>query len=244
VTHLAARQRFESENDCNSGHLKTLGAMPEAACRAFERIRTRLGFPAKTLVFVEGQRPTGVFIVRTGRVKLSVTSREGRTLVLRIAEEGEVLGLQANFLSARHFVTAETMTPTTVDFAVWPDFHAFMKAHSEALLALIHASLRECVDAYALAQRIGLPVNERLGYLLLGAALRGNPAHDTGSIQLRLTHEEIAQLIGTSRETVTRLLSDFKKRGLLEWNGCTLKILKPTELESICKLETAGMGYV
>jgi CRP/FNR family transcriptional regulator, cyclic AMP receptor protein len=78
-----------------------------------EKIKYASDYPQRAILFVEGQSPRGIYIICTGRVKLSTTSRDGKTLILRIAEAGEILGLHGCVLGKPYELTAETLQPAS-----------------------------------------------------------------------------------------------------------------------------------
>jgi len=193
---------------------------------AFNRIRHAAAFPEHAVLLVEGQDPGGIFVLCQGRAKLSTTSREGRTLILRIAEAGEVLGLHAVVTGRPYELTVETMQPCELNFVGRVDMMRFLREHTDASDRATEHLARDCSNAYGVVRSIGLShsVSERFARFLLEAASDGEAGDGTLRGKLSMTHEEISQLIGTSRETITRLLSEFRRKDLAELRGSTLII--------------------
>jgi len=179
--------------------------------------------------------PRGVFILCSGRVKLSTTSADGKTLIVRIADSGEVLGLPATVTEKPYELTAEVIEPTQANFIPSQEFLNFLRQHGEVGLRVAQQLGETYHSAIAEMRTIGLShsVGERLARFLLDLAAGHHETNGEIRLTLALTHEEIAQMIGTSRETVTRLLSDFKKRQLLQIKGSTFIIKNKAGLESI-----------
>ena len=98
---------------------------------AFNKIRHAAVFPEHAVVLVEGQKPWGIFILCQGRAKLSTTSRDGKTLIVRIAEPGEVLGLHAILTGGTYELTVETMQPCQLNFVAREDMLGFLRDHKE-----------------------------------------------------------------------------------------------------------------
>src|SRR5271167_2749461 len=96
--------------------------LPAAALRTFETIKFATAYPKGAVLFVEGQAPRGIFVLCKGRVKLSICSSDGKTLILKIAEAGEVLGLSANVSGTPYELTAETVDECQVNFVKREDF--------------------------------------------------------------------------------------------------------------------------
>jgi CRP/FNR family transcriptional regulator len=192
-------------------------------------------FPRGAKLFTEGQRSKGVFILCNGSAKLSISSSKGRSLV-RIAEQGEILGLSATILGSPYEDSAEMLESGQVNFIQRDHFLSFLRNHAEASLRVaeqlshIYTSAREQMRALVLSDSAA----EKLARLLLGwgqktSMLTGQAIH----LNLLLTHEEIAQMIGVSRETVTRLLGEFRATGIIQLKGHKLVIKDIEALEEM-----------
>jgi len=184
-------------------------------------------------LFEEETAVGNVYVVCHGRVKLFSTSRQGKTLILKIALPGDVLGLGAVMSGSRYEVTAETIEPTQLKAIPREDFLTFIHKYGEASVHAAQALSAEYRTAFFDARRLALSVSatSRLASLLLewGRAA----AHNKPDMRftMALTHEDLANLIGTSRETVTRMLSKFKRDKLIQMHGATILILAPDKLE-------------
>ncbi|HZQ21968.1 MAG TPA: Crp/Fnr family transcriptional regulator [Terriglobales bacterium] len=191
-------------------------------------------FPESALLFAEGQMPRGVFVLCAGRVKLSAASREGRVLILRIAEAGEVLGLSAVISATACELTAETAAPCQVRFVEKENLLRFLNAHGEAGLHAAQCLSHEFQEAYRDIHDLVLARSSagKLAKLLL--SWTPDEISDTEiRIQSGLTHEEMAQMIGSSRETVTRLMTQLKRQQLIRLEGSTLVIRDRSALQAM-----------
>lgn len=209
--------------------------LPKNSLQDLEKVKYASAYPQGAILFVEGQAPRGVYIVCSGRVKLSTTSRDGKTLILRIAQGGEVLGLHASVSGKPYELTAETLQPCQLDFIKREDFLRFLQNHSDACLNAAQHLSQNCQSAYEMIRSLGLShsVSEKLARLLLEWASDGDETKDGIRIKVSLTHEEIAQLIGTSRETVTRVLGEFREKEIAQLRGSTLLIRNRAGLERL-----------
>jgi CRP/FNR family transcriptional regulator len=209
--------------------------LPPAAVKHLSEITAASSYPKGATLFVEGQAARGVFILCAGRVKLSTSSIDGRTLIVRISEPGEVLGLPATVTGKPYELTADVIEPTQANFISRSDFLNFLREHGEVSLRVAQQLGETYHAAVAEMRSIGLShsASEKLARFILDWCAE----HDKGSGEIRarlaLTHEEIAQMIGASRETVTRLLADFKKRQLLEIKGSTMVIRDKSGLQQL-----------
>ena len=209
--------------------------MPKSALEQMEKVKYASAYPPGAVLFVEGQAPRGIYMICSGRVKLSTTSRDGKTLILRIAESGEVLGLHATVSGRPYELTAESLQPCQLDFIRRDDFLRLLQHHADACLNAAQHLSRNCQSAYEMIRSLGLShsVSEKLARLLLEWATDGDTTSEGIRIKVSLTHEEIAQLIGTSRETVTRVLSEFRQKKLAQLRGSTLLIINKPAMEKL-----------
>src|SRR5438309_2967774 len=210
--------------------------LPSSALQAFEAIKYATAYPKGAVLFVEGQSPRGIFVLCKGRVKMSICSTDGKTLILKIADPGEVLGLSATVSGKPCELTAETIDPCQVNFVKREDFLRFLKEHSEACFKVAEQLSEKYNSACHEVRSLGLShsAGEKLARLLLEwSSKNGEASKQEPRLKLALTHEEIAQMIGTSRETVTRLFADLKKRQIVQAKGSTLLIRNKAALRTI-----------
>jgi CRP/FNR family transcriptional regulator len=222
--------------ECSACHLRSddsFCALSQESLEAFNQIKHSAVFPERAVIFVEGQTARGIFMLCQGQAKLSTTSRDGKTLIFRIARAGEVLGLDAVVMSKTYELTAQTMQPCLLNFVGREDLLRFLKGHGDACLHAAQHISRDCRDAYDAVRSIGLShsVSERVAKFLLASATDGQVMNGVVYARVALTHEEIAQLTGTSRETITRILSEFRKKDIVELKGSTLIIHNKPALE-------------
>lgn len=207
--------------------------LPPAAVKRLSEITSASSYPKGATLFVEGQAPRGVFILCSGRVKLSTSSLDGKTLIVRISDPGEVLGLPATVTGKPYELTADVIEPAQANFVSRTDFLAFLREHGEAALRVAQQLGETYHAAVAEMRSIGLShsAGEKLARFLLDWCESHGNGQDEIRATLTLTHEEIAQMIGASRETVTRLFAAFKKKQLLEIRGSTLIVHSKAALE-------------
>ena len=144
-------------------------SLPKAALEAFDKIKYTASYPAGAVLFVEGQAPRGIYMLCKGRVKMSTTSAEGKTLILKIAQPGEVLGMHATVSGTPYEITAETGQPCQLNFIKRDDFLRFLQDHGDACLKAAQHLSKDCQSAYQQIRSLGLSHSapERLARLLL-----------------------------------------------------------------------------
>ncbi len=228
---------MELVEDCVSCNLCGEGffcRLPKSVMEAFQPLKFTVAYPAGATLFVEGQVCRGIYILCKGRVKLSATSRQGQTLIFKIARPGEVLGLNATVSGGPHETTAETGRPCQLNFVKRDDFLKFLTEHGDACMhAAIHLS-RECQQAYQqLRSFVSRSAPERIARLMLDWSHDDSSTATSHGIKVALTHDEIGQIIGMSRETVTRTLANFRQRRIAELHGSTLLIQNMAAIQKL-----------
>lgn len=208
--------------------------LSEEVLRSFNASSHLATYPRSAILFVEGQTPRGAFVLCSGKVKLSTTSKEGKVLALKMVEPGEVIGLSAVISGEPYEVTAETLEPCLVNFVERDGLLRLMGRSGELGLRSAQAVSHEFQYAYREIHELVLARSSsgKLARLLLSWV---NGIESTRELRIHalVTHEEMAQRIGASRETVTRLLSELKKKDLIKLEGATLVIKNRTALEAL-----------
>jgi CRP/FNR family cyclic AMP-dependent transcriptional regulator len=209
--------------------------LPPQATLRLQGIKSTAVYSKGTILFIEGQQPRGVFVLCTGKAKLWTSSREGKTIITRIAEAGDVLGLNAAISNVPYEVTAEMMEPGQANFIPQEPMLHMMRDFPEVALRIAQLLSRNYFTAHEAIRRLGLATSptERFAKLLLQWSIRNTRNDGPSQIRLTLTHEEIAEVIGTTRETVSRLFADFKKKHLLHVRGATLVVQSRFALEQM-----------
>ncbi|HLY92648.1 MAG TPA: Crp/Fnr family transcriptional regulator [Candidatus Angelobacter sp.] len=211
--------------------------LPNDALIKLQNIKATSVYPKGALLCLEGQPPRGIFVLCTGRAKLTTTSAEGKSIILRIAEPGEVLGLTAAVSNTPYEATIETLEPSQANFISQHDFVSFVQEYPDVGLKVARQLTHNCKCAYGEIRSIGLSnsVPEKIAKLVLRWAEQPLPRKNPQELPIRvtLTQEEIAQFVGTSRETVSRVLSEFRRRGWLRIKGATWTILNKHALEDL-----------
>jgi CRP/FNR family transcriptional regulator, cyclic AMP receptor protein len=211
--------------------------LPLQAGQRLNEIKSTAVYPRGAMLFIEGQQPRGVFTLCTGRVKLSTTSRDGKTIITKISEPGDVLGLNAVISNRPYEVTAEMMEPGQANFIPRDSLLLMLKDHPEAATRVAQQLSRNYYTAYEEIRTLGLAASpsEKFAKLLLTWSSKSAAEDGSAQLKLTLTHEEVAEMIGTTRETVSRLFSEFKKKQLMQIKGATLVIRSRPALERICQ---------
>jgi len=208
-------------------------SLSTAALADFEPLLAPSSYPSNMVIFNETQPTTGIYVVIEGEVKLSINSSDGRRLAFHIAKAGEVLGLSATLSGGAYEMTADTLYPAKIAHIERQTFLHFLACHVDVYPIVTREISRSFNLACEQLRMVGLStsVHERLARLLLVWSDGSEKKTESARCRLSMTHEEIGEFIGASRETVTRTLSIFKNRHLVAQHGCTITIPSRNALE-------------
>jgi CRP/FNR family transcriptional regulator, cyclic AMP receptor protein len=209
--------------------------MADDSLIAFEKVRFTSWYPTEAVLFVEGQVPRGAYMLCQGRVKLSMASAEGKTIIVRVAKAGELLGLHCVVSGEMYEVTAETLQPCQVDFVRQEDLLRLLHEHQDIAVSVMQQFNCYYRGACQQVRRLGLSAtaDEKLAGFLLESAGRGKKTQRGLRFSLSLTHEEIAQTVGLTRESITRAFTKFRHLSLIATKGATVLIRNKAALEKM-----------
>lgn len=208
-----------------------------AALQAWDAMAFTSVYPKGAVLFSEGQPPRGAFLLCHGSAKLSISSAEGRTLITKIARAGQLLGLSSALSGHPYKATAETIEPAQVNFVRREDLLRFLEAYPAGYPSATRQLTEQCeADAdHIRAIELSHSAAEKLANLIVSWCGRANDDQPC-RCQMLLTHEDVAQLIGTSRETVTRLFKEFREKKLISTKGATLLVHDVAALKNLILL--------
>lgn len=227
---------IESCLDCPLRSETLFCELPDEVLRDFDSIKYASSYPKGAVLFVEGQSARGIFLLCAGRAKLSICSKDGKASIMRIAEPGEILGLSATISGKPYKATAETVSPCQVTFVKREDFLQFLGRHGGACLRVVEHLSNYLRMAYDQVRTLALSHSaaEKVAKLLLKWCEEIGEETESGvQFKISLTHEEMAEMLGLSRETVTRLLSELREKHLIEQQGPMTVVRDKQALESM-----------
>lgn len=237
MSTVATMRPGEKGTNCMPEPQGFFSKLSPSALHEIDEIKFTSTYPQGTVLFVEDEPTRGVFVIRQGSVKVMMNSAEGKSLILRIAKPGEVLGLNATISNSTYKASAEVLYPAKLDFIRREDFLRFLKNHPDAAIRVAEHLSANYQAACDQIRTLGLSTSapEKLARILLEWSAKGEPTQQGTRVKLALTHEEIAQTIGIARETVTRVLAKFKDRHLAALHGSTLIVQNRPGLESFVR---------
>jgi CRP/FNR family transcriptional regulator len=209
--------------------------LPRPVLAALDAISSSATYPKDAILFVEGQEPRGVFVLCNGRVKLSTNSADGKSIIARIAEPGELVGLPGTLSGKPYELTAEALEPLQANFIPRDAFMRFLRENGEAAVRVAEILSQIYRSTLLEVRYLGFASSaaEKLARFLLDLPAMPGSNNGHSRATLTLTHKEIGEMIGASRETVTRLFAHFKRESLIEIHGSTLVITNKAAMEKL-----------
>jgi CRP/FNR family transcriptional regulator, cyclic AMP receptor protein len=189
-----------------------------------------------TVILAEGEPARGVYILRSGRATVSISSREGRVVMLRMVQAGDVLGLNAGLRNLPYDETVKALQPCRTDFVSRRELMELIEQSETGAQAVLKVLSQELTELTERMKLLLLPqtVNGRLAKLLLEwSKANGSDASGTTRVDRAFTHEEMAQMICTSRETVTRLLASLSRQNVIRITSDSILISDRAALEKM-----------
>ena len=229
-------QRF-TKPDCQTcPHRKN----PLMACCSTEELefintnKTTQYYQKGQFIYQEGNQALGLYCVHQGRIKLSKAGGDNKEQIVSLFREGDVFGYRALLAGTRYSASAVALEECVVCFVPRPDFLRLVQANvqfSTALMQLLARSLGQAEERMLhLAYK---PVRERLAGALMLVQQTFLQEGEELPFRIALGREDLAALVGTAKETVSRLLSEFKDAGIIATRGSQITILKPSRLLEI-----------
>jgi CRP-like cAMP-binding protein len=199
--------------------------------------KTSQRYAAGQTIFGEGTRPAGLYCVHEGRIKITKSGGDGKEQIIRLVRSGDLLGYRALIAGSAHATSAVALSDCTVCLiprrAFWQQI-SDNPLFSSALMQLLATNLGDTAERMLhLAYK---PVRERLAEALLLLQHTYHAAGDSKPFTMAISREDLGALMGTTKETTTRMLTEFKHEGLLTTRGSAITILAPSQLQEIATL--------
>jgi len=211
-------------------------SLPDTEAISQEKITQH--YSAGQTIFGEGSRPAGLYCVHGGRVKITKSGGDGKEQIIRLVRPGDVLGYRALVAGSAHGTSAVALSDCTVCLIPKRLVGQQLSGNllfSSAMLQLMATNLGATAERMLhLAYK---PVRERLAEALLLLQRTYHPAEAAGQpFTIAISREDLGALMGTTKETTTRMLSEFKHEGLLTTQGSAITILATRQLAEIATL--------
>lgn len=217
---------------CKSHHRSLFKSLSDNELEVLSQNKTCTRYKKGQVLFHEGTRPMGVFCVNSGRIKVYRLGIDGKEQIIKVSAAGDMLGYKA-LISEQHYgLSAEALEDCILCFIPKEDFMQLLKPGSAFYLDLLQTVCSEAGEMSAkmteMAQR---SVRQRLAItLLMLKDTYGLEQDAMGEIEINLTREDLANIVGTATESLIRLLNEFKKESLIETSGRKIKVINPQGL--------------
>lgn len=211
----------QAKPDCNQCEVRCLGplaSLDDAMTAAFNQHKSARTYLPGQVIFYEDNQPFGIYCVEKGAVKLTKLSTDGKSYLTRIAKAGDLLGYRAFLSHENYSATAEVLEEATVCFIDREVFTEALRNAPELPLELMNQLGSDLRSAENRARDLAYKsVSERLVELLLNLRENFGEAQSDGSVLLdiQLSREEIASMLGTTVETTVRTLTHFRQKQLI-----------------------------
>jgi CRP/FNR family transcriptional regulator len=215
---------------------------PLRAVPGIDRVARSRIYPRGAVVFREGSAAHGVYVLSSGRAKISISSADGKKIIIRIAKGGDILGLYAGLTGRPFEATAEMLEGGRVDFISRQDLLNLLSRQNGYSLELLEVFSRQFSELIDHTRMLALSESalEKLAHLIARWGRDfGERTPDGVCVRIYLTQEEIAQIIGASRETVTRLFSALKRDGIVHVKRDLMWIRDSAALASLAQMSPA-----
>lgn len=184
-------------------------------------------YAAGETIFEEGSRPKGVYCISRGAIKVLRTGTEGKAQILHLAKAGDLLGYRNIITDEQHTNSAVALEPTELCFLPRADFVALMATNE----ALRQGLLKEVCKAYELLSETVTDIAQRsvrertAATLLMLKDTYGLDSVENGELDINISREDMANMVGTATETLIRSLQQLKSEGLIETKGRRIRVL-------------------
>lgn len=188
------------------------------------------------VIFQQGSRAGGIFCINQGKVKISKISADGKEQIVHLAKEGDVLGYRALMMGGTYSTAATALTDCVVCLVPRADFFSIINQNpqfAQALMRLLAKALGETEER--LLHTSYKPVRERLAEALLMLHNLFNPGTN-GQFSIPISRDDLAALMGTAKETASRLLSELREEGLIATQGSRITLLNVPKISQLATM--------
>jgi CRP/FNR family transcriptional regulator, cyclic AMP receptor protein len=212
--------------------------VPAAALRRYESTKSSARYERGAVLFEQGQKCRGLFQLCAGKVRLTAAARNGKTAILRIARAGELLGLSETLLNLPYWTTAQVIDACSTQCISRDWLIAFMTQSAETAIRVaeqVSANHLAALDTL-MDLKLSATSGQRFAQFILDSAEQSGAGSRAWHAKVSATHSEIAQTIGCSRETVTRLFKSFERSRLITVTPSAIQIERMAKLQELAQV--------
>ncbi|MDX5422483.1 MAG: Crp/Fnr family transcriptional regulator [Hymenobacteraceae bacterium] len=223
--------------NCTSRIGSLMGCCNQSELESVSATKSCFTFRKGQIIFHEGGKPSGLYCINSGKVKVAKMGSDGKEQIVRLAKPGDIIGYRALMADTNYSASAVALDDAVVCFVPKSQFLELIShnvAFSGGLMKLLSTALGDAEER--MVQMAYKPVRERLAEALLLLRKTYQPADGTDNFTISISREDLASIVGTAKETTIRLLSEFKDEKLITTKGSSITILDADKLYSICHL--------
>lgn len=203
-----------------------------------DREKVCYSFKKGQVVFHEGTRAYGLYCISSGKIKISKNGDDGKEHIYRLAKPGDLIAYKAILSDGLYSASAVALEDADLCFIPKEKFVKLLGTDSGMSMEFIRLLSQELGRAeMKVAHLAQKPVRERLAEAILFVKETYGVDADGETLSARLTRDEIANIVGTATESAIRLLSEFKKDGILELEGKKIRVLDHKRLTAVANLQ-------
>ncbi len=222
---------------CGKRHLSLFKDLSVEELEELNNVKACTSFRKGQVMMTEGSRTNGVYCIHSGKAKLHRLGQNGKEQIIRFAVNGDLIGYRSLLSDEPLSATVEALDDLHACYIPKQVLFKFLEENPKFSLNILRMACHELGEAGKLITDIAQKsVRERLAEVLLMLKAQFGLNEESGAIDIALTREEIANMVGTATESVIRLISEFKGDGLIEVKGRHITILDEPQLVRIGKV--------
>ncbi|HHV74522.1 cAMP-binding protein [Thermoanaerobacterium sp. PSU-2] len=192
--------------------------LSEKSLFEINKIALEKEYKKNTVIFYEGDEGDAIYFVKKGKVKISKISQQGKEHIIRIMEDGDIFAESLLFIGGKYPATAEAIEDSKIIVLKNKDIENLILNNNEVALGIIKLMAKRLQNVAVIIENLALKdsLGRTVSILLTFAREKGIQGKDGIAIELNLNRQDLANMVGTSRENMTRILSQLDKEGVIK----------------------------
>lgn len=192
--------------------------LSESSLFEINKIAVEKEYKKNTVIFYEGDEGDAIYFVKKGKVKISKISQQGKEHIIRIMEDGDIFAESLLFIGGKYPATAEAIEDSKIIVLKNKDIENLILNNNEVALGIIKLMAKRLQNVAVIIENLALKdsLGRTVSILLTFAREKGIQGKDGIAIELNLNRQDLANMVGTSRENMTRILSQLDKEGVIK----------------------------
>lgn len=217
---------------CKAGLKSIFTELSSAELIQLNQMKTCQLLKKGKVLFSEGTYPRGLYCVQSGKIKVSQIGMDGKEQIVHMVHNGDIMGYRAIFGADKYSCSAMALEDSIICFLPKEPFYKMVENNSKLALKIAHILSDELKEAERkITSTAQQPVIQRLAQNLLILQEHYGVEADGATINLQIKREDLANLVGTTRETVTRILYELQHQAIIELSSKKIKILQLDKLK-------------